>query len=100
MPTHSPLPWQRIDYSDPFVSIFDAAGGTVAVQRYRDSSGRAVADFDLICTAVNCHADLLAACEAVAAFDDCEDAADWKDAYARLVRGCVAAVRNAKGGAA
>lgn len=44
--------------------------------------------------------DLLAACEAVAEFDDCEDAADWKDAYARLVRGCVAAVRAAKGGAA
>jgi hypothetical protein len=42
-------------------------------------------------------ADLLAACEAVAEFDNCEEAADWKDAANRLIRQCVAAVRKAKG---
>lgn len=38
---------------------------------------------------------LLAACVAVADFEDCEEAADLKDAHGRLVRGCVGAVKAA-----
>lgn len=41
---------------------------------------------------------LLAACEAVAALRDCEDAADWKDAFGRLTGVCASAVAAAKGG--
>ena len=41
--------------------------------------------------------DLLAACEAVAEFQVCDEAADWKDAYGRLTGFAVAAIAAARG---
>lgn len=45
-------------------------------------------------TAMDAYELAIEACRRVAEFENCEDAADWKDAHNRLTQACRAAVRQ------
>lgn len=68
--THSPLPW-TIDYSGRFTTFIASNGNEVAAMPDQDHDSfrpteTELADAQLICTAVNAHAALVASLEGIA----------------------------------